>query len=476
MEAAGTVVMYPLQAISHLGPMVELAKLTHIHQPSISFVILITPAPVDTGSTKKYINNISGTTPFITFHILPTLSLPQGFYSDFIDLAFGIPELYCPVIRDTLVAISQKSSIKAVILDILSNAAFQVSTGLNLPTYYFGTSGVSDLCQFLYITTVHNASASNNITNNKEEEEEEEEEEEDFYFNVPGVPPILASDMGKHFTDPKCNSYKNLMKLGSNMAKSSGFIVNSFVGYEQRANNALNEDKCIPEGPTPPAYLVGPLIVDGADQTDPNGCLKWLDSQPPKSVVFVCFGSMCVFNTEQLKEIAIGLERSEQRFLWVVRNPQWHSGVQELDLDAFPQGFLTRTQDKGLVVKNWAPQRAILSHESVGGFMFHCGWNSIFESLVEGVPMVAWPLYKEQKMNRAFIVEEIKVALAVKMSSNGFVTGEEVSEKVRRLMEGEEGTAVRERALEMSARANAAVAHDGSRGLEFQKLIQAWLH
>ncbi|KAD7480480.1 hypothetical protein E3N88_03616 [Mikania micrantha] len=392
MEAAGTVVMYPFQAISHLGPMVELAKLTHIHQPSISFVILITPAPVDTGSTKKYINNISGTTPFITFHILPTLSLPQDFYSDFIDLAFRIPELYCPVIQDTLVAISQKSSIKAVILDILSNAAFQVSTSLNLPTYYFG------------------------------------------------------------------------------------FIVNSFVGYEQRATDALNEDKCIPEGPTPPAYLVGPLIVDGGDQTDPNGCLKWLDSQPPKSVVFVCFGSMCVFNKEQLKEIAIGLERSEQRFLWVVRNPQWHSGVQELDLDAFPQGFLTRTQDKGLVVKNWAPQRAILSHESVGGFMFHCGWNSIFESLVEGVPMVAWPLYKEQKMNRAFIVEEIKVALAVEMSSNGFVTGEEVSEKVRRLMEGEEGTAVRERALEMSARANAAVAHGGSRGLEFQKLIQSWLH
>nr|GFC44860.1 UDP-glycosyltransferase 88B1-like [Tanacetum cinerariifolium] len=31
-------------------------------------------------------------------------------------------------------------------------------------------------------------------------------------------------------------------------------------------------------------------------------------------------------------------------------------------------GFLARTSDKGLVVKNWAPQLAILSHVSVGGF------------------------------------------------------------------------------------------------------------
>ncbi|KAI3711017.1 hypothetical protein L2E82_40819 [Cichorium intybus] len=69
---------------------------------------------------------------------------------------------------------------------------------------------------------------------------------------------------------------------------------------------------------------------------------------------------------EQLKEIAIGLERSEQRFLWVVRDPpnESNSGGKELGLDAIlPEGFLARTGDKGLLVKNWAPQPAILSHD-----------------------------------------------------------------------------------------------------------------
>ncbi|KAI3740922.1 hypothetical protein L2E82_31397 [Cichorium intybus] len=97
-----------------------------------------------------------------------------------------------------------------------------------------------------------------------------------------------------------------------------------------------------------------------------NECLKWLNSQPIKSVVFLCFGSMGVFKKEQLKEIAIGLERSEQRFLWVVRDPpnESNSGGKELGLDAIlPEGFLARTGDKGLVVKNWAPQPAILSHD-----------------------------------------------------------------------------------------------------------------
>ncbi|KAK7851882.1 udp-glycosyltransferase 88a1 [Quercus suber] len=50
-------------------------------------------------------------------------------------------------------------------------------------------------------------------------------------------------------------------------------------------------------------------------------CLSWLDSQLSQSVVFLCFGSLGLFSIEQLKEIALGLKKSDQRFSWVVRNP-----------------------------------------------------------------------------------------------------------------------------------------------------------
>nr|GEW87255.1 UDP-glycosyltransferase 88B1-like [Tanacetum cinerariifolium] len=163
---------------------------------------------------------------------------------------------------------------------------------------------------------------------------------------------------------------------------------------------------------------------------------------------------MGVFKKEQLKEIAFGIEKSGQRFLWVVRKPPPddvkelpHSGGKDFSLDAvLPEGFLVRTTDKGLVVKNWAPQPAILGHDSVGGF----------------------------KMNRVYLVEEIKVALRLKMSTDDHVTAEAVEETVTKLMEGEEAKVLRERVTEMSTRAKAAVEDGGSSRVDFFKLTQPW--
>lgn len=36
-------------------------------------------------------------------------------------------------------------------------------------------------------------------------------------------------------------------------------------------------------------------------------CLSWLDGQPDRSVVYLCFGSAGVHREEQLLEIATGL-------------------------------------------------------------------------------------------------------------------------------------------------------------------------
>jgi hydroquinone glucosyltransferase len=132
----------------------------------------------------------------------------------------------------------------------------------------------------------------------------------------------------------------------------------------------------------------------------------------------VSFGSGGTLSQEQIVELALGLELSNHKFLWVVRAPSnsanaaYLSAQNDVDpLQFLPSGFLERTKEKGLVIPSWAPQIQILSHNSVGGFLTHCGWNSILESVVHGVPLITWPLFAEQKMNAVMLSEGIEVGL-----------------------------------------------------------------
>jgi hypothetical protein len=188
-----------------------------------------------------------------------------------------------------------------------------------------------------------------------------------------------------------------------------------------------------------------------------------------------------LFSKEQLREIAFGLERSGHRFLWVVRNPPSDkksvalSAHPNIDLDSLlPEGFLDRTKERGLVLKSWAPQVAVLNHPSVGGFVSHCGWNSVLEAVCAGVPLVAWPLYAEQRVNRIFLVEEMKLALPMNESDNGFVSSAEVEERVLGLMESEEGKLIRERTTAMKIAAKAALNEGGSSRVALSKLVESW--
>jgi len=110
------------------------------------------------------------------------------------------------------------------------------------------------------------------------------------------------------------------MNFCSNLPKSNGIIANTFDALEPKPIKAISEGFCVAGGETPPTYYIGPLIA-GENGNSQHDCLNWLDKQPNRSVIFLCFGSRGAMIPEQLKEIAIGLERSGQRFMWVVKNP-----------------------------------------------------------------------------------------------------------------------------------------------------------
>ncbi|KAF5178325.1 Udp-glycosyltransferase 88b1 [Thalictrum thalictroides] len=464
-----TIVLYPSPAVGHLISMVELGKFILKHQPSFSIIVLITIPPYHTETITPVLKRLSETTSSIHFYHLPLLSLPLDSSTNsphFETLVFKLLRMNTPHVEQALQTISQTSTIQAFIFDVFCFSALQVADSLNIPAFYFYTSGIASLSLFLFFSTFHHK----NITTKNAET---------IDFNSPGVPPISPSDMPKVLLDHTSEAYQEFLYCSSQIPKSKGIIVNSFESLEPRALEAISNGLCVPHAPTPPVYCIGPLIAtEGRD----HECLSWLDAQPSRSVVFLCFGSLGSFSQEQLIEIATGLERSDQRFLWVVRNPPSKDELKsftapaEPDLDVLlPEGFFNRIRGKGLVIKSWAPQVEILSKDSVGGFVTHCGWNSVLEAICAGVPMVGWPLYAEQRMNRVFLVEEMKLALPMEDSEGGFVDAEEVEKRVRELMESDEGKMLRERTLRMQNAAKVAMTETGSSFRALTKLTELWM-
>lgn len=128
-----------------------------------------------------------------------------------------------------------------------------------------------------------------------------------------------ASSLPKEMVDRDSNAYKGIVLFHfTRLPLADGIIVNTLRSLEVHALRAISDGLCIPGFAPPPVYCIGPLIAEGRGDEEQHACLTWLDSQPRESVVFLCFGSLGAFSAEQLNEIAVGLERSGQRFLWAV--------------------------------------------------------------------------------------------------------------------------------------------------------------
>ncbi|WRX30968.1 hypothetical protein QQP08_023455 [Theobroma cacao] len=110
-------------------------------------------------------------------------------------------------------------------------------------------------------------------------------------------------------------AYRDFIYFCSGLAQSDGIIVNTFEELEPISIKAIADGLCLVDAPTPPTYYIGPLIAAGSKAEHES--LSWLEKQPSKSVVYLCFGSRGSFSRVQIMEIAKGLERSGRRFLWV---------------------------------------------------------------------------------------------------------------------------------------------------------------
>ncbi|KAF5193598.1 Glycosyltransferase [Thalictrum thalictroides] len=196
---------------------------------------------------------------------------------------------------------------------------------------------------------------------------------------------------------------------------------------------------------------VGPLIQettsDYCNEKDQSSFMTWLNEKRHGSVVFVSFGTEYFLSKEEIEEIAYGLELSTVNFMWVIRFPAEEERCEEVD-EVLPQGFLKRIGNRGMVVKNWAPQAKILAHANVGGFVSHCGWSSVMEGIYYGIPIIAMPEHLDQPVNARLVVE-LGVGKEVKRKKGKFKR-KEVAKVVKEVMIGNEAEEVRMKAKELS--------------------------
>ncbi|WOH00070.1 hypothetical protein DCAR_0519426 [Daucus carota subsp. sativus] len=226
-------------------------------------------------------------------------------------------------------------------------------------------------------------------------------------------------------------------------------------------------------------WAIGPFNpVDICKEPDQkrHKCLEWLDNQVSNSVIYVSFGTTTCLTDEQIHAIAVGLENSGQRFIWVLRDADkgdiFTGDVRKAEL---PTGYEDRILEarQGMIVRGWAPQLEILAHTSTGGFMSHCGWNSCLESLTMGVPMATWPMHSDQPRNSELITKALKLGVVVKdwTPENDLVGSLQIEKAVKKLIASKEGDEMRKRAAEYRNDIKKSVTEGGDSRLEMDSFV-----
>ncbi|KAG6521841.1 hypothetical protein ZIOFF_018974 [Zingiber officinale] len=288
-------------------------------------------------------------------------------------------------------------------------------------------------------------------------------------FLIPGLPKeihLTTSQLPEFVTHPT-----EILRFADS-AQCFGMVINTFDDLEREYILHAKKYSGMKIWCLGPFSLSQPEVVASNCSDE---LMRWLDSKKQRySVLYLCFGSLGLLPTTQLREIALGLQASRVDFVWVVRDAGDSA-------ERLPEGFNERVMSsgKGMILKDWVPQRLILNNEAVGGFVTHCGWNSCLEAVAAGVPMVTWPLHSEQFLNEKLLVEELRIGVPVgatvcslKGDERILVKAEAITRTVGEVMgSGEEVQARRERVATLREMAAKAVAEGGTSYLDMDNLL-----
>lgn len=432
------IALFPTAGMGHLTPFLRVAAMLASRNV---IVTLITPQPTLSAAESDNIASFFAIYPRIKrldFHIIPYNSpTPDDPFFIHWEATNRSLHLLPPLISSLSPPLTAIFSDFSIATNITS-----IADRLRIPNFTLFTSSA----RFLSLMAYYRFLISPEISNTDADP-----------IRIPGLTDIPKSSI----PPPLLRSGKSLFAsiLASNIlsfSKVKGILLNTFEYFESETITAFNNGQV--QTGFPPVLPIGPLAPYGLVQS--HHPLPWLNEQPAKSVLYVSFGSRTAMSKDQIRALADGLDRSGHRFLWVLKgnkvDKEDKEGLDELLSDS----FLERTKNKGMVVKGWVSQEEILQHPAVGGFVSHCGWNSVMEAALQGMPVLAWPLHGDQRIN-AELVEKSGLGLWEREWGWGgekLINEEEIGGKIKVLMEDE---ILRAKALNVGKEARKAVKKDG---------------
>lgn len=428
-------------------PMVDMARVFAKHGDDVDVTIIVTKA--NAAVINKNIDGDfnAGRHHNIRTHVLPfpsaEVGLPEGIESfssensDETNAAIHQAQL---LLRKPMEQVFYDMRPDCIVADLFYPWTLEVANQLGIPRLAFRGGSYFSLCAEHSVRLHYNSSSSNSHDN-------------DDVVSLLGLPhkiEMLTSQLPEW--SKTTTSFTAIMdRLRETEEKSYGILMNSFheleSAYEEHYKTTMGLK----------AWSIGPVcfwanrdsshkahhrfksVADGDDNDHHHHeLMDWLNSKQKNSVVYVSFGSGTKLSAAQIKELAHGLETSGHPFIWVVRK----EAEQALTPEGFEERIRTESNNRGLIIKGWAPQLLILDHPATGGMVTHCGWNSILEGVNAGLPMITWPVFAEQFYNEKLVKDVLRIGIGVGVKQwndlgkvpKEVVKSEDISKAVRFLM------------------------------------------
>ncbi|EOA25555.1 hypothetical protein CARUB_v10018900mg [Capsella rubella] len=411
-EAKRRIVLVPIPAQGHVTPMMQLGKALYSEGFSITVV-------------EGHFNQVSSSSHqcFPGFHFVTLKeSLPESEFERLggIEFMIMLNKTSEASFKDYIaqLLLQQGNDISCIIYDEYMYFSGAAAKEFNLPSVIFSTQ-----CATNYVS--HPGM--------------QEKVVENLY-------PLRYKDLPISGMGPLEHVFE-LCREVANKRTASAVIINTVSCLESSSLSWMEQKLGIP------IYDIGPLHMTAPPPSsvleENTRCIEWLNKQKPRSVIYISVGTVAQMETKEVLEMAWGLCNSNQPFLWVIPG---NNGIESL-----PDEVNKMVSERGYIVKR-APQIEVLGHPAVGGFWSHCGWNSVLESIAEGVPMICRPFHGEQKLNAMCIERVWRIGFQVEGSK---VDRREVERAVKKLIIDEEGIRKQERALVLKDKLKASVKSGG---------------